>query len=263
MSNTSLEYTKTPAGWEIATLTITRPEQLNALNLETIAEIEAHVCEFADNTNVRALIVTGSGNKAFVAGADVKELETLDEKGAYKLSEDGNRAFSKLSALPFPVIAAVNGFALGGGCELALACDIRLASENASFALPEVTLGICPGWGGTQRLVRLIGYGAASELMFSANRIKAERAHQIGLVSAVYPSDELMTAAMDLAMKIGQNAPLAVKAAKKSMREGMEVTLSEGIEMEVREFSMLFNSSDTKKGLNAFNNKEKYEYTGE
>jgi len=263
MSNTCLEYSKNPSGWLVATLTITRPEQLNALNLETIAEIDTHICELSDKKNVRALIVTGSGTKAFVAGADVKQLETLDEKGAYDLSAEGNRVFTKLSALPFPVIAAVNGFALGGGCELALSCDIRIAAENASFSLPEVTLGICPGWGGTQRLARLVGYGIASELMFSAKRIAAERAFQIGLVSSVHPGEELMGAAMDLATTIGQNAPLAVRAAKEAMRAGIEVTLSEGLELEARKFSALFNTDDTKKGLNAFINKEKFNYMGE
>jgi len=263
MPNTNLEYTQSPSGWEVATLTITRPEQLNALNLETIAEIDKHVDALSGNKNVRALIVTGEGSKAFVAGADVKQLETLDEKSAHELSTVGNCVFTKLSALPFPVIAAVNGFALGGGCELALSCDIRLASENASFSLPEVTLGICPGWGGTQRLARLVGYGIAAELMFSARRIKAERAAQIGLVNSIHPSEELMEAALELAMQIGANAPLAVRTAKKAMREGVEVTLSEGVEIEAHEFSILFNSNDTKKGLAAFNNKEKYEYTGE
>jgi len=263
MSNTRLEYTPAPAGWDIATLTITRPEQLNALNLATIAEIDKHIDELANRASVRALIVTGEGSKAFVAGADIKELESLDEKGAYGLSTEGNRVFAKLSTLPFPVIAAVNGFALGGGCELALACDIRIASENASFALPEVTLGICPGWGGTQRLARIVGYGIAAELMFSAKRITAERALQIGLVSEVCSSEELMNTANDLATKIGRNAPLAVKAAKKSMREGIDVPLAEGLEIEASVFSVLFNSNDTKKGLHAFTNKEKYEYTGE
>ena len=190
-------------------------------------------------------------------------LAANEAKVAYDLSTEGNRVFMKLSALPFPVIAAVNGFALGGGCELALACDIRIASDNASFSLPEVTLGICPGWGGTQRLARIVGYGIASELMFSAKRIKAERAVQIGLISSVHPSEELMDAATELATQIGANAPLAVAAAKKSMREGVETTLGQGVEIEAREFSALFNSADTKKGLNAFNNKEKYEYKGE
>jgi len=263
MSNITLEYVTNPAGWDTAVLTITRPEQLNALNLATVADIDSALGELAGKRNVRALIVTGAGPKAFVAGADVKELETLDAEGAYKLSENGNRVFSKLSALPFPVIAAVNGFALGGGCELAMACDIRIAADNASFALPEVTLGICPGWGGTQRLARLVGAGIASELMFSAARIKADRAFAIGLVSSLHPQEELMSAAHDLASKIAKNAPMAVSAAKKAMQKGLDVTLAEGLEIEAREFSALFKSSDAKNGLNAFNNQKKYEFKGE
>jgi len=263
MPNISLEYAVNPAGWESATLTITRPEQLNALNLATIDELDKALDELGAKKNLRALIVTGSGTKAFVAGADVKELETLDREGAYKLSLNGNRVFSKLSALPFPVIAAVNGFALGGGLELALACDIRLAAENASFALPEVTLGICPGWGGTQRLVRLIGQGYASELMFSAKRIDAAKALEIGLVNALHPGENLMEAAMDLMSKIGRNAPIAVRAAKKAMNDGMDISLDEGLEKEAQEFSALFDTNDAKMGLNAFTNQKKYEYTGE
>lgn len=263
MSNTSLEYISNPSGWETAILTITRPKQLNALNLETIAEIDAALTELANKKNVRSLIITGSGEKAFVAGADIKQLENLDADGAYQLSINGNQVFSKLAALPFPTIAAINGFALGGGCELALACDIRLASENASFSLPEVALGVSPGWGGTQRLARLIGTGHASELMFSADRIGATRALEIGLVNRIHPQDKLMEVAIELTNKIGKNAPIAVDAVKKAMHSGIEVSLREGLEIEAREFSMLFNTNDAKKGLNAFNNKEKYEYTGE
>ena len=263
MSNISLEYTTNPAGRESAVLTIARPEQLNALNLATIAEIDKALDELADKKNIRSLIVTGAGPKSFVAGADIKELETLDAEGAYKLALNGSRVFSKFSALPFPVIAAVNGFALGGGCEIALGCDIRIASENASFSLPEVTLGICPGWGGTQRLARLVGAGIAAELMFSAKRIDAARAFEIGLVSSVHPKETLMEAAHELAAKISKNAPLAVSAAKRAMYKGMEVTLEAGLEIEAREFSALFDSSDAKNGLNAFTNQKKYEYTGE
>jgi len=263
MSNITLEYVLNPAGWNTAVLTITRPESLNALNLATVDEIDKALDELGSKGNIRALIVTGEGPKAFVAGADVKELATLDADGAYKLSHNTNLVFSKLSTLPFPVIAAVNGFALGGGCELALACDIRLAAEKASFALPEVTLGICPGWGGTQRLARLIGSGRAAELMFSAKRIDAAKALEIGLVNAVHPLDELMDVAFDLTAKIGKNAPLGVSAAKKAMLCGIDVTLTEGLEIEAREFSALFNSNDAKNGLNAFTNQEKYEYKGE
>ena len=262
MSNILLEYLLNPSGWETAVLTIKRPKQLNALNLETIAEIDTALDELIDKNNVRSLIITGSGDKAFVAGADIKQLENLNADGAYKLSINGNRVLSKLAALPFPVIAAINGFALGGGCELALACDIRLASENASFSLPEVALGVSPGWGGTQRLTRLVGIGHASELMFAANRIDAARALEIGLVNAVHPQDKLMEVATTLTNKIGKNAPIAVSAVKKAMYNGIDVSLAQGLEIEAHEFSTLFNTNDAKKGLNAFNNKEKYEYTG-
>jgi len=262
MQNISLEYISSTSEWKTAVLTIMRPDQLNALNLETIAEIDAALDELLGKNDVRSLIITGSGNKAFVAGADIKHLETLDAEGAYKLSTEGSRVFSRLTSIPFPVIAAVNGFALGGGCELALACDIRLASENASFSLPEVTLGICPGWGGTQRLARLVGLGLAAELMFTARRIDSAYALEIRLVNAVCPQDKLMETALNMAAKIGKNAPLAVSAAKKAMHQGIEASLSEGLEAEAREFSVLFDTSDTKNGLKAFNNKEKYEYNG-
>ena len=263
MPNITLEYTANPSGGEIATLKISRPEHLNALNLQTIAEIDRALDEITGKKDIRAVIVTGEGTKSFVDGADVKELETLDAESAYKLSMDGNRVFSRLAGLSCPTIAAVNGFAFGGGCELALACDIRLASENAVFALPEVTLGICPGWGGTQRLARLVGYGAASEIILSAARIDPDLALEIGLVSMVHPPSELMSAVMDIAKRIGRNAPIAVSAAKKAMQTGIETSLSEGIEIEAREFSKLFDTSDAKGGLKAFNNKQKYEFKGE
>jgi len=263
MSNISLEYFSGGSAWNTAILTIKRPNQLNALNLDTIAQIDNAIDKLALQSDVRALIITGSGDKAFVAGADVRQLEELDDNGAYELSINGNHVFSKLEALPFPVIAAVNGFAFGGGCELALACDIRLASENASFSLPEVTLGICPGWGGTQRLARLIGTGYAAELIFSAARIDAVRAREIGLVNSVYAQDKLLESALELASKIGKNAPLAVGAAKRAMYVGIEASLEEGLKIEANEFSILFNTGDTKSGLKAFNNKEKYEFVGE
>ena len=263
MSNIALEYVSSPAGWETAILTITRPKQLNALNLETISEIDGALDELSGKKNVRSLIITGSGEKSFVAGADIKQLQNLDAAGAQKLSIDGNRVFSKLAALPFPVIAAVNGFAFGGGCELALACDIRIASENASFSLPEVALGVCPGWGGTQRFARLIGTGHASELMFTGERIKSARALEIGLVNSVHPQDKLMEVAKEMASKIGDKAPIAVAAAKKAMYTGLQVDLDKGLGIEAHEFSLLFETKDAKEGLSAFVKKEKYEYTGE
>ena len=263
MQNIILEYAPSQSGWETAIITISRPEHLNALNLLTISELDTALDEITAKKNVRCIILTGAGSKSFVAGADIKELETLDVEGARKLSVDGNRVFSKLSNMSMPVIAAINGFALGGGCELSLACDIRIAAENAVFGLPEVTLGICPGWGGTQRLARLIGYGLASELLFSAVRVDAARSLEIGLVSAIYPQDKLMEAAMGMAAKIGKNAPIAVSAAKKAMQAGIEVPLAEAFEIEAREFSALFTTNDAKGGLSAFGNKQKYEYMGD
>lgn len=262
MSNILLEYFTNPSGWKTAVLTINRPSQLNALNLDTIAEIGDTLDKLMDEKNIRALIVTGSGEKAFVAGADIKELEDLDAAGAYKLSKEGNRVFSKFTALPFPVIAAVNGFALGGGMELALACDIRLASENASFSLPEVALGVCPGWGGTQRLARLVGTGQAAELMYSASRIRADKGLAIGLVNSIHPKESLMDVAMELANSIGKNGPIAVGAIKRAMNLGIQMDLQDGLEIEAKEFSALFETKDAKAGLSAFSNKEKYEFTG-
>ena len=260
MANTTLEFF---ADKKTAVLTIARPEQLNALNPDTMAEIDAALDKAAKEKDLRSLIVTGSGAKAFVAGADIKQLEGLSEEGAQKLSVNGNRVFSKLAALPFPAIAAVNGFAFGGGCEIALACDIRLASENATFSLPEVALGVCPGWGGTQRLARLVGSGLAAELLFSAGRLSAARACEIGLVNAVHPQEKLMEAAFDLAAKIGKNAPLAVAACKRAMYDGLDVPLSQGLEIEAKAFGKLFGTDDAQKGLSAFSNKEKYEFKGE
>ena len=263
MSNILIEYNTNPLGWESVILTINRPQQLNSLNLETIAEIDEMLDSLIYKKNIRSLIITGAGDKAFVAGADIKQLEHLDAFGAQELSQKGNKVFSKLATLPFPVIAAVNGFALGGGLELALACDIRLASENASFSLPEAALGVCPGWGGTQRLARVVGTGYAAEMMFSGSRIDAVKGLQIGLVNAVHSQEELLDVAKKLASKIGRNGPIAVGAIKRAMYTGLQTNLQEGLEIEAKEFSLLFNTKDAKAGLKAFSNKEKYEYTGE
>ncbi|MCL2609204.1 MAG: enoyl-CoA hydratase-related protein [Treponema sp.] len=260
MANTTFEFV---ADKGTAVLTVTRPEQLNALNRETMAEIASALDRAAGEKGLRSLVVTGAGAKAFVAGADIKQLEGLDGEGAHRLSTEGNRVFSMLAELPFPTIAAVNGYAFGGGCELALACDIRLAAENASFALPEVSLGVCPGWGGTQRLARLVGTGLAAELLFSAGRVNAERACRIGLVNAVHPQEKLLEAALELAAGIGRNAPLAVAACKRAMYAGIEVPLARALEIEAGAFAGLFGTDDAKKGLAAFGNKEKYEFAGE
>lgn len=246
----------------IATITISRPKALNALNMDVIYELEKVLDDLKDNKDVRCVILTGDGDRAFVAGADTKQLEILDVEGGHTLSHDGNRVFSKIEHFPTPVIAAVNGFALGGGCEIAMSCDIRIASDNAIFGLPETSLGIYPGWGGTQRMSRLIGYAMAAELLFSGERIKAEEAKRVGLVNHVYSQDDLMNEARKLAGKIAANAPIGVQSAKKSMKAGLDVTLSEALKIESEGFSKLFDTVDAKKGLHAFNNREEYSYQG-
>jgi len=263
MSNILVNYIQNPLGWEVAVMIINRPEQLNALNLETITEMNYVLSLLSNKKNIRALIITGAGDKSFIAGADIGELKDLDVSGAYELSKEGSRVFSKLAILPFPVIAAVNGYALGGGLELALACDIRLASEQATFSLPEAALGVSPGWGGTQRLARLVGTGHAAELMYGANQINAEKGLAIGLVNSVHAPEKLLDAAIKLANRIGKNGPIAIKAIKAAMNLGIQTNLQEGLKIETGQFSVLFDTKDAKAGLNAFSNKEKYEYTGE
>lgn len=257
MSNILLDINE-----HIATITISRPKQLNALNMDIIYELEKVLDELVDNKDVRCVILTGEGDRSFVAGADTKQLETLNREGGQILSEDGSRVFSKLEHFPAPVIAAVNGFALGGGCEIAMSCDIRLASDNALFGLPETSLGIYPGWGGTQRMARLIGYAKAAEILFSGVKLKADEALRVGLVNHVYPQAELMDEARKLAGKIASNAPVGVQSAKRVMKFGLDTTLEQGLMKESLEFSKLFDTIDAKKGLNAFNERKEYSFQG-
>jgi len=257
MSTISIKWQGT-----IAILTVERPEQLNALNGTVLADLEVAVDQIAANNGCRCVILTGSGDRAFVAGADIKAMAQMNPEEAEAFSAYGNLVFRKLEQLRPPVIAAVNGFALGGGCELALACDIRLASDNAVFGLPEVTLGIFPGFGGTQRLSRLVGYGLAAELAFTGKKIKAPRAAEIGLANAVFPQESLMEEAIKLAEMIAAQGPIAVAGAKRVMQNGLDQTLPEALVEESREFGKLFTTSDTKGGLTAFTQKEKYQYEG-
>lgn len=262
MPNIIAEYLKQENGYEIAVITLSRPKQLNALNLETIAELDFQMTEMKTNTALRCVIITGAGERAFGAGADTRELASLDAKGALEHSNAGNRVMQKIQCFPCPVIAAVNGYALGGGCELALACDIRIASENAVFGLPETSLGIFPGWGGTQRLARLTGYGKAAELIFTAGRLNAVQAKENGLANCIVPAAQLMDAAVKMAGKIAGNAPLAVKSAKQAMQIGLDGSLMDGLQVESHKFAALFHTADTKDGLDAFNSKTSYQYTG-
>ena len=236
----------------IALLTINRPDKLNALNRETMGEIQAAVERAAGDTEVRALVVTGAGSKAFVAGADIGELAAQTPLGGRQTSLDGQRVLGALESLDKPVIAAINGFALGGGLELALACHLRVAAENALLGLPEVSLGIIPGYGGTQRLARLVGSGRALELVLTGRKIKAAEAERIGLVNRVVPAGEAVGAARALAGEILANGPLAVAYALQAVRRGLQMTLAEGEHLEATLFGLISASEDMKEGLTAF-----------
>ena len=205
----------------IAVATINRPKALNALNSQVLEDIDQLVEQVKADDEIRALVITGSGEKAFVAGADIGEMSTLTKAEGEAFGKKGNDVFRKLETLPIPTIAAVNGFALGGGCELSMSCDIRLCAETAVFGQPEAGLGITPGFGGTQRLARLVGPGMAKQLIYTAKNIKADEAMRIGLVNAVYPLEELMPAAEKLAATIAKNAPIAVRACKKAINDGL------------------------------------------
>jgi len=242
----------------IAVITIDRPDALNALNLDVLAELEAVVSQAEMDQNVYVLIITGAG-RAFVAGADIAQMRNLTANEGRVFGEFGNRVFLKIENLTKPVIAAVNGFALGGGCELALACDIRIAGEKAKFGQPEVGLGITPGFGGTQRLPRLVGLSKAKELIFTAQTIGADEALRIGLVSQIVPGEQLMETALELAGKIAQNAQIAVRQSKAAINKGMQCDIETGVAFEAQAFGLCFSTDDQKDAMDAFLNKSKVE----
>lgn len=235
----------------VAVVTISRPEALNALNSIVIAELEQVVTELERDRDIRAMILTGEG-RSFVAGADIGEQYPLDLDGGRRWGQRGSALMRRIEKLEFPTIAAVNGFALGGGCELALSCDLILASEKAKFGQPEVGLGITPGFSGTQRLPRRIGIAKAKELIFSGRMIKADEAKEIGLANAVYPPETLMDAAMEMARSFAKNAPIAVKYAKACIDRGMQMDIDGGIACENELFAMCFATADQKEGMGAF-----------
>ncbi len=241
---------------EIGILTINRAEALNALNSQVLNELE-RALEDVDLKKIRVLILTGAGEKAFVAGADIGEMRGLTKAEGEAWGRKGNAVFRKLETFPVPVIAAVNGFALGGGCELSMSCDIRICSENAVFGQPETGLGITPGFGGTQRLARIVGIGRAKELIYGAGKIKAEEACRIGLVNHVYPLEELMPAAKRLARAIAGNAPIAVRSSKKAINEGLWADMDQALEMEEKLFGGCFETHDQREGMTAFLEKRK------
>ena len=243
----------------IAVATINRPKALNALNSQVLEDIDQLVEQVKADDEIRALVITGSGEKAFVAGADIGEMSTLTKAEGEAFGKKGNDVFRKLETFPIPVIAAVNGFALGGGCEISMSCDIRICSENAVFGQPEVGLGIPPGFGGTQRLARIVGTGKAKEMIYGARNIKAEEAYRIGLVNNVYPAEELMPAAKKLASTIARNAPIAVRNCKRAINEGLQVDMDQAIVIEEKLFGDCFESCDQREGMTGFLEKRKVE----
>ena len=243
----------------VAIAAINRPKALNALNSEVLEDLNTLVDEVLADEEIRVLVITGSGEKAFVAGADIGEMSQLTKADGEAFGKKGNDVFRKLETMPIPVIAAVNGYALGGGCELSMACDVRICAETAVFGQPETGLGITPGFGGTQRLARLVGPGMAKQMIFSARNVKADEALRIGLVNAVYPAEELMPAAEKLAETIARNAPIAVRACKKAINEGLELPTDEAIVLEEKLFGSCFETADQKEGMGAFLEKRKHE----
>lgn len=245
----------------VAVITLNKPQSLNALNLSLLLELEEAIALFANDLQLRVAIITGV-EKSFVAGADIQSMSTMDYIKAKEFGQVGARVFRSIEMCPKPIIAAVNGFALGGGCELALACDLRVASEKAKFGQPEVGLGITPGFSGTQRLARTIGLGKARELIFTGKIIGATEALRLGLVNDVVVPEELISTALNLAHTISKQAPVAIQNAKKAIMDGWDLPIDEGIALEVDLFARCFETQDQKRGMNAFLNKEKIDYEG-
>lgn len=241
---------------QIGIITINKPESLNALSSQVLDDLNAAL-DSVDQNTIRCLIITGAGEKSFVAGADISEMANYNVEQATAYGKKGNDLFRKIETFPLPVIAAVNGFALGGGCELAMSCDIRVCSDNAVFGQPETGLGITPGFGGTQRLARLVPLGYAKQLIYSARNIKADEAYRIGLVNAIYPLAELMDNAKKLANTISMNAPIAVRNSKKAINDGLQVDIDSAIKIEEEIFGSCFASEDQKEGMKAFLEKRK------
>ena len=248
-------FLKINAENSICTLSISAPKSLNALNSTILKELDDFITNLPDS--IRVLIITGDGEKSFVAGADISEMQNLNELEGFEFGRLGAQVFRKIETLPIPVIAAVNGFALGGGCELAMACDIRIASNKAKFGQPEVGLGIIPGFSGTYRLTKLVGMGYAKEMIYTGKAIRADEALRIGLVNAIYEPEQLMDEAMAMANRIVVNAPIAVSIAKDCINAEYDLDADTAIEYENKAFGKCFSTQDQKEGMTAFLNKSK------
>ena len=240
----------------VGVVTINRPKALNALNSQVLEELDA-TFKAVDLDAVRCIILTGAGDKSFVAGADIGEMSTLTKAEGEAFGKKGNDVFRMIETFPIPVIAAINGFALGGACEISMSCDIRICSDNAVFGQPEVGLGITPGFGGTQRLARIIGVGKAKEMIYGGRNIKADEAYRIGLVNNVYTLEELMPAAKKLASTIAANAPIAVRNCKKAINDGLQVNMDDALVIEEKLFGDCFETEDQKAGMGNFLEKDK------
>uniref|UniRef100_A0A7V3ZVJ3 Crotonase n=1 Tax=candidate division WOR-3 bacterium TaxID=2052148 RepID=A0A7V3ZVJ3_UNCW3 len=241
---------------EIAILKVNRPQVLNALNTETILELEKAIDLIKENDKIRVLIITGEG-KAFIAGADISEMVNFTPFDAEKFAQNGHRLLSKIENLDKVVIAAINGYALGGGCEIALACDIRIMAEDAKIGQPEVKLGIIPGFGGNIRLPKVCGIGIAKELIFTGEMIDAQEALKIGLVNKVFPKENILNEAKNIAKKIIANGPVAIKLAKQAINQALNMSIDQAKEWEIKLFALNFTSKEAKEGLKAFLEKRK------
>ncbi len=256
------EYVKIERDGEIAVVVIDRQDKLNALNADVVQEIGQAFSELRDDQSVLGVILTGAGTKAFVAGADIGELATMDAISAVRISRDGQEVFRAIERFPKPVLAAVGGYALGGGCELSLACHMRIAGERARFGLPEVGLGIIPGYGGTIRLSRLVGLGRAIELTLTGEMINADRALELGLVTAVVPGDALLDEAKALIRRVTKNGPIAVRLALESMYVALDSATAEAQDFESSMFGLLAATDDMKEGMQAFLEKREPDFKG-
>lgn len=258
----SMKFVKFNEGDGVGWLTICRSEVLNALNKDVLEELESIINKLKSSVSLRVLVITGDGKKAFVAGADIASMQSMTAKDALEFAAIGQSVLNKIDKFPKPVIAAVNGFALGGGCELALACDFIVASENAKFGQPEVKLGIIPGFGGTQRLPREIGMRKAKELIFSGRMIDAQEAFRIGLVNKVVPSDSLQSEVNAIAKEISLQGPFAVSISKKAINDGVNTDLESALLIERQSFALCFDTNDQKEGCSAFVEKRRPNFTG-